>query len=53
MVFASAHGLKAKADWGERIGSTFIQHRNVLLWLDADADPQTVARYHQALTGMQ
>jgi len=53
MVFPSARALQAKADWGQRIGSTFIQHRNVLVWLDADLDAQTAARFRQAINGMR
>jgi hypothetical protein len=53
MVFPSGQALKAKADWGRRIGSTFIQHRNVLVWLDSDVDAQTSARFHQAINGMR
>ena len=53
MIFANAQALKAKTDWGQRIGSTFIQHRNVLVWLDADLDAQTAARFRQAINGMR
>ena len=53
MVFPSAPALQAKTDWGQRIGSTFIQHRNVLVWLDADLDAQTAARFRQAINGMR
>ncbi|MBV9174554.1 MAG: hypothetical protein JOZ81_31215 [Chloroflexi bacterium] len=53
MVFPNAQALKAKADWGQRIGSTFIQHRNILVWLDTDLDAQTAARFRQAINGMR
>ena len=53
MVFPSAQALKAKADWGQRIGSTFIQHRNILVWLDTDLDGQTAARFRKAINGMR
>jgi hypothetical protein len=53
MVFPSTQALKAKADWGQRIGSTFIQHRNILVWLDTDLDARTAARFRQAINGMR
>ena len=53
MVFANADGLQTKSDWGQRIGSTFVQHRNILVWLDGDLDAQMTARYRQAITGMR
>lgn len=53
LVFADAHGLQQKANWFRRAGVTVVQHRNVLVWLDADLDAQTLARYRQAVAGMR